>query len=106
MKLIKGLVIIISLIIIIVPTSVYGFVKYKSYTLEKETRKHLKTIGYKDDEILDVKTKIKKLSLFTAEVIFSDEPNIIYDYKKEGNNIIQIGPTTDKRDYEYKHLEF
>lgn len=105
MKKVKWITIIIILVIIILPTSVYGYVKYKNYTLEKETCEYLQTIGYKETEILDIKSKIKKLSLFTAEVTFKDEPDITYDYKKDGKKIIQISPTIDKPNYKFKHLE-
>lgn len=104
MKRIKWIVIIITLLIIITPVSVYGYVKYKNYSLEKATQQYLMDKGY-EEEIISIEAKLKKLSLFTAEVTFKDEPDIIYNYKKEDSKIIQIGPESYRENYEFKHLE-
>lgn len=101
----KWIVIIIGLLIIVTPVFLYGYVKYKHDSLEKETFNYLISKGYEKKDIVKIESKIKKLSLFTAEVTFEDEPNITYDYKKDGTEIIQIGPTFNEDDYDFKHLE-
>lgn len=104
-KWLQWIVITIFFLIFLTPLAIWGYVKYEHYALEKETLNYLIDKGYSEDEILSIESKLKKLSLFTAEVAFKDEPTISYDYKKGDNIIIQIGPTHDKPNYEFKHLE-
>lgn len=97
--------IIVCILIVVISFSIYGYIKYKHYITEKETQEYLIEYGYEDEDILSIHSKIKKLSLFTAEVTFVDEPDITYDYKVENGKVIQLGPTLDKEDYDFKHLE-
>lgn len=101
----KNVIVIIGLLMIITPFIIYNYIQYKHHTTEKETYSYLLAHGYKDQDILSITSKIKKLSLFTSEVIFSDEPNIAYDYKVKNKTVTQLGPTVDKENYNFKHLE-
>lgn len=79
--------------------------------LEKKTYTYLtEQQGYEKSEILTVEAKLKKLSLFTAEVVFADEPQVTYDYKlTKDEGLIQIGASDPDienwKDYEHRHLE-
>src|SRR5690625_5333907 len=77
MNLLKWIFVTLFILIIIVPFAIYGYVQYQHNSLEKETYSYLIDKGYEGQEILSVESKLKKLSLFTAEVIFEDEPNVI-----------------------------
>ncbi|MEC5425286.1 DUF3139 domain-containing protein [Virgibacillus sp. C22-A2] len=106
MIVVKWIFVIILFLIIITPISAYGYYQYQNNNLEKDTYTYLTEKGYNDDDILSIETKLEKLSLFTAEVIFTNEPNVTYQYKKDNKQIIQIGPVREQEaDYEYKHIE-
>jgi len=83
----------------------YGYVQYKHHVTEKATYNYLIDKGYSDKDLINIKSKIKKLSLYTAEVTFVDEPNITYDYKVENKQVTPLGPTILKENYDYKHIE-
>lgn len=106
MKLLKWSTIIVSItIVFIIPLSLYGYVKFKNNEVANETYQYLVEKGYSDSDILSIEPKIKKLSLFTAEVRFVDEPDIIYNYKSDDNSIIQLNPDSYDENYEFKHKE-
>jgi|SRR5699024_9400047 len=97
--------VLVFILIVLIPFSIYGYIKYKHYITEKKTQEYLIEYGYEDEDISTINSKMKKLSLFTAEVTFVDEPDITYDYKVENKKVIQLGPTLDAKDYDFKHLE-
>lgn len=105
MRWLKWGIIIFTLLVIITPFSIYAYVIFNHNALENETYDCLLKKGYEDTEILDVKFTLKKLSLFTVEVIFTDEPEITYQYKKENKQIIQLEPNIDKPNHHFKHLK-
>lgn len=108
MNLLKWIFVTLFILIIIVPVVIYGYVQYQHNSLEKETYSYLIDKGYEGQEILSVESKLKKLSLFTAEVIFEDEPNVIYEYKRDDSKIIQLAPQPPQHDvdeYDFKHIE-
>lgn len=106
MKWLKWGVIIFTLLILMTPLVIFSYFKFNFYTLEKETYDYLLEQGYEEEEIIDVETQFKKITLFTAEVTFKDEPHVIYSYKKEKGEIIQLelGIEITHED-DYKHLE-
>ncbi|WP_267888733.1 DUF3139 domain-containing protein [Bacillus weihaiensis] len=65
--------------IIMVPSLIFGYVKYKLHSLEEQTYAYLLK-EYKEEDILKVKANIQKGTLFIANVTFKDEPNYVYDY--------------------------
>ncbi|CQR46432.1 hypothetical protein BN1058_00692 [Paraliobacillus sp. PM-2] len=109
MKKISIIVVIISFTVVAIPFGSYLYVQYKLNNLEDDTYDYLLEKGYTKNDIVSVESKIKKLSLFTAEVIFADETYVIYDYKKNSSGkVIQIGVSEDPYDGDYqqfKHLE-
>lgn len=84
--------------------------KYKHYTTKKQTYVHLIEYGYKEKDILNIESKLQKITMYTAEVIFTDEKNVTYDYIVRNKKVEQIDailndPTIDEQDYAFKHLE-
>lgn len=109
-KWLQWIVISVFLLMFITPLAIWGYVKYQHYALEKETLNYLIDKGYSETEILSIESKLKKLSLFTAEVRFRDEPEVVYDYRNDGIKFFQMGepsyfPENFEEDYEFKHLE-
>ena len=105
MKWLKWSFILAFLLVLLIPLIIFGLFKINNDKLEKETYSYLIDKGYEDSDIESVNSTYKKLSRFTAEVVFVNEPEVTYDYKKDGDRIIQLGPTIRKDNYEYKHLE-
>lgn len=98
----------ISILILVIAFTGVFYVNFKLNHLEQDTYQYLLNKGYNEDEILSIEGKIKKLSLYTVEVKFKDEPDIIYDYKKDNKNkIIQIGVSDilNESNDQFKHLE-
>lgn len=95
-----------GILILVLPLGTYAYVKYELYTLKNQTYDYLLEKGYEEADIRSLDTGIQKLSLFTAFVVFEDEPEITYNYKKnDDGDIIQIGWSTSYKDLEYKHSE-
>jgi hypothetical protein len=81
----------------------------KSYTQNKVFSYLIKDQGYKPSEIYSVETQIAKAPLISTQVIFKDEINARYFYKKEQGKIIQYNQAPikgiDDVAYIYKHHE-
>lgn len=105
MGIVKWLFVAILMLFIIIPATIFGVVTYKKHTLEVETRNYLISKGYEEEDVAHIHCTIKKLSLFTAEVTFTDEPDVVYQYKKDEGTIIQIGISDSQERETYKHLE-
>ncbi|MFL1675209.1 DUF3139 domain-containing protein [Paenibacillus dendritiformis] len=74
--------------IVLIPILVFAYIPYQLASLEKATYEHLiDRQGYADSDILRIDTKVKFLSFYTAEVVFADEPDITYDFKKTKKEI-------------------
>jgi hypothetical protein len=108
----------IILLILIFLASPYVFVKYKLNTLEEKVSDYLiHSKGYDSSDLISVEGKFGKLPNFSVDVIFKDEPMIIYRYIQSGMEIKQRNFTiTDeamKNNYDFddinkselKHLE-
>ncbi|GIP19426.1 hypothetical protein J40TS1_50680 [Paenibacillus montaniterrae] len=102
---ITGLLIILGIVFAI------AYINFQLTDLEKRTYAYLtEQKNYEKSDILTVKARLKKLSRWTAEVVFADEPQVTYDYKLvKGEGLIQIGasdPDIDNwKEYQHKHLE-
>lgn len=102
---------IIAAMIVLIPILMFAYIQYQLASLEKATYEHLiDRQGYAESDILHLDTKLKFLSLYTAEVVFTDEPDITYDYKRnQKGDIIQVGMSdpegADWKNYKYKHEE-
>lgn len=102
---------IFATVIVLIPILMFAYIQYQLASLEKATYEHLiGRQGYAESDILHLDTKLKFLSLYTAEVVFTDEPDITYDYKRnEKGDIIQVGMSdpegADWKNYKYKHSE-
>lgn len=101
----------IAAVIVFIPILMFAYIQYQLASLEKATYEHLiGRQGYAESDILRIDTKLKLLSFYTAEVVFADEPDITYDYKKnEKGDIIQVGMSdpegVDWKNYKHKHEE-
>ncbi|WGU92631.1 DUF3139 domain-containing protein [Paenibacillus dendritiformis] len=97
--------------IVLIPILVFAYIPYQLASLEKATYEHLiDRQGYADSDILRIDTKVKFLSFYTTEVVFADEPDITYDYKKNAQgDIIHVGMSdpegVDWKNYKHKHEE-
>lgn len=102
---ITGLLIILGIVFAI------AYINFQLTDLEKQTYTYLtEQKDYEKSDILTVKAKLKKLSRWTAEVVFVDEPQVTYDYKLvKGEGLIQIGASDPDienwKEYQHKHLE-
>lgn len=108
----KLLVLYVSLAILILlsPLVATAYIHFQLQALERSTYQYLVHQKlYDQTEIISVKGKLKKLSLYTADVVFSDEMEVTYNYKKDSEGkIIQIGaegPAQHSNSYVYKHME-
>ena len=102
----KKIAIIISIVcslIILTPFGIFGFVKYKLYSIEKETRNYLLE-KYDEDEIIEIEAYMAPGHMFYASVVFKDEKNIYYDYTKVDGKIRQV-PSSIIDNYDYKYIE-
>ncbi|ALA41486.1 hypothetical protein ABE82_08110 [Paenibacillus peoriae] len=98
------------LIIIILFLAIWTLSSYtKSHTQNEVFNYLVKTQGYKPSEIYSVETQIGKAPLVSTQVIFKDETNARYFYKKEDGKIIQYSQApvkgVDDGAYNYKHKE-
>ncbi|TPG73490.1 DUF3139 domain-containing protein [Brevibacillus laterosporus] len=82
-----------------------GYNKYTLYSLEKDTFHYLiSEKGYKETEIKSISGKISKAPVYSIEVIFNDEPDVTYIYrKKESGQIILLSKSSENNKSEYKH---
>ncbi|WP_202076533.1 DUF3139 domain-containing protein [Caldalkalibacillus salinus] len=95
-------------IMIIAP---FLFIEYQHYNIEKKVTAHLlDDKDYNQEEFEITKTTIGKLPLYSANVVFKDEPEIIYIYKVGSELVFQIDVATvdnnthpDEIDSEFKH---
>lgn len=66
------------------------------------------TKNYKNKDIYKVYTQISKAPVVSTTVIFADEPNARYFYRKEKDRIYQYSMAPVKgfdQKYTYKHIE-
>ncbi|WP_338553469.1 DUF3139 domain-containing protein [Paenibacillus sp. KS-LC4] len=89
----------------------YAFFSIKEYQLKKSVVDYLKEKNYQESEILSIDTSIAKAPVFSARVIFFDEPDIIYYYRNKDGKIIQYGTpsnlksTNNTDEQSFKHQE-
>ncbi|ADM69341.1 hypothetical protein GMA19_01509 [Paenibacillus polymyxa E681] len=100
----------IAIFIVILFASIWILSSYtKSHTQSEVFNYLVKIQGYKPSEICSVETKIAKAPLISTQVIFKDETNTGYFYKKERGKIIQYNQApvkgVDDGTYNYKHHE-
>ncbi|WP_052675726.1 DUF3139 domain-containing protein [Paenibacillus sp. IHBB 10380] len=101
----KRLMYIFSILVILV-VMLFGFVEFKKHSLKVKVQDYLVTKGYKNEEIQSITTYFSKLPPFSAKVIFSDEPEIIYYYMND-KGIRQYGTPTGQTNstVKFKHKE-
>ncbi|MFD5021103.1 DUF3139 domain-containing protein [Paenibacillus sp. NPDC058367] len=66
------------------------------------------TRDYKNEDLYKVYTQIGKAPVVSTTVIFADEPNVRYFYRKEKDRIYQYNMSPVKvtdPNYTYKHIE-
>jgi len=66
------------------------------------------TRDYKNEDLYKVHTQISKAPVVSTTVIFADEPNARYFYRKEKDRIYQYSMAPVKvtdPNYTYKHIE-
>ncbi|WP_019640270.1 DUF3139 domain-containing protein [Paenibacillus fonticola] len=90
----KGIIIFL-LVIFLVWGAGFGACSWKKGSLESEVRNYLFKQGYKNEEIQSIHTRVGKAPVFSIEVIFVDEPQTVYYYRKSDGKIIQYGAPTD-----------
>lgn len=107
MKILQRIFIIVPFLFLITIGSIIGVVYFNLHSLEKQTHNYLiHHNGYTSSEIHSIKAKLAKLPLYQAVVIFKDEPENTYIYRKLTGQIIQIHPPkADASPEQFKHLE-
>lgn len=106
----KGLIISLVVILLVFGGG-FGACNWHKNSLESDVRGYLFKQGYINEEIKSIRTRVGKAPVFSVEVIFMDEPEIIYYYRKDDGKIIQYGIPTDisgkntSEDYIFKHRE-
>ncbi|MBE0336689.1 DUF3139 domain-containing protein [Paenibacillus sp. 23TSA30-6] len=100
----------VAIFIVIILATVWMLSNYtKSHTQNEVFNYLVKIQGYKPSEIYSVETQIGKAPLVSTQVIFKDETNARYFYKKEQGEIIQYSQApvkgVDDGAYSYKHKE-
>jgi hypothetical protein len=111
MKIKKGFKIllyaVVAVIIIISVCMIY--VNYGIYIREKYTHEYLESIGYDNSEIKQIKANYQinlESTPWSTEVIFEDEPTVIYYYYYEGKTkMSQGGVSGGSVDIDKKHAE-
>ncbi|WP_339276705.1 DUF3139 domain-containing protein [Paenibacillus sp. FSL W8-0426] len=107
MKISKGKLVIFLLFALII--GIFAFLWNIQRSREAEVQAYLVDVkGYSKADILAIDTHFGKAPLVNTEVIFKDEPNARYFYKKENGAIFQYNsaPVNGVNpDYSYKHLE-
>ncbi|WP_052088278.1 DUF3139 domain-containing protein [Paenibacillus wynnii] len=95
------------IVIIILGVGLLTIHSYKN-NLNEEIVKYLAEKGYSQNEILKVYTEFGKLPLVSTTVIFQDEVNARYFYRKENGRIYQYSCAPLRGvdpEYKYKHEE-
>ena len=98
----------IALVAILIAFVVYVIFTYQKYSLKNSVEEHLISEGYLKDEIVSITTHVGKLPVFSARVIFADEKDTTYYYRRDNNEVMQFGYPTDlngKRTSEPKHMD-
>ncbi|CAH1203311.1 DUF3139 domain-containing protein [Paenibacillus sp. JJ-223] len=107
MKISKGKLVIFLFLALIL--GIFAFLWNVQRSREAEVQAYLVDVkGYSKADILAIDTHFGKAPLVNTEVIFKDEPNARYFYKKENGAIFQYNsaPVNGVNpDYSYKHLE-
>lgn len=102
----KKIAIIVSVacsFIILTPFGIFGYVQYKLYSIEKETRNYLLET-YNEDDIVEIEAYMAPGHMFYASVVFRNEKDIYYDYAKVDGEIRQVPPSIIDN-YDYKNIE-
>lgn len=101
---------IVLLLLIILGLVTYSVLIFKENQLKEDVKQYLlDDRGYKESDIADIKSRIAKAPVFSVEVIFSDELNVVYYYRNRDGKIIQYGTPTSSDDNvnmeSLKHIE-
>lgn len=111
-KYLPAILLISLLMFIVLP---FGYIESKKGLLEEEVYEYLYSKGYEEEDIRSLDGKFGTLPLFAVDVIFVNEPEVIYTYREREEKIIQLdwGITneaeqkgiTEQNISEPKHLE-
>lgn len=80
------------------------YVKIQLRTLHAQVSTHLQQQGYKPEEIASSNPRFSKQPVFGIDVIFQDEPRVVYTYANEKGTLVQKYHTTIYN-CSYKHAE-
>jgi hypothetical protein len=113
MKKSKKLFIIITLsigiLVVATPIGIFAFIKINLYTLEKDTTHYLLVQkGLDKTSIMSIKPEFSKAPLFSVNVIFKDEPDNIYYYRKDNGQVFQYSHSSFNSNInnKYKYAEY
>ncbi|MNM80450.1 hypothetical protein D3C81_924200 [compost metagenome] len=105
----KKLMLIFFSFVIIVIFSFFLFSELKEWQLKKDVKKYLIEEGIDENRVLKIETVIAKAPVLSARVIFADEPNVTYYYRRSSGEIVQFGMPTynvpGDTSYEFKHMD-
>lgn len=89
-----------TILVWLIPLILIGLILYypfKINIIESQVTNYLEnTKGYNSSEINSVEGQISKLPTFSVNVIFEDEPHLVYRYKVENGKVEQMGVSLSK----------
>jgi hypothetical protein len=96
-------------LVIAIPLIIFAFIKFNLHTLETKTIQYLlEDKAFNKANIMSIKSTFGKAPLFSVNVVFKDEPEVVYYYKLgEDRSIFQYSHTSinNVQHYTYKHIE-
>jgi hypothetical protein len=98
----------IGILVIAIPIGIFVFIKITLYSLEKDTTHFLLVDkGLEKTSIMSIKPVFGKAPSFSVRVIFKDEPDNVYLYKKDNGQVSQHSHSSFNSDTNtiYKHVE-
>ncbi|WP_186327652.1 DUF3139 domain-containing protein [Paenibacillus sp. Y412MC10] len=104
----KKITFLIILVLVVVVIGGYSYVSVSKSNLQNNVESHLLQEGYKIEDIKSITPHFGKAPLFSAWVVFVDEPDVVYYYTKRNGQVIQLGSPTDLADRsntDFQHVE-
>lgn len=104
MKYKKTWITILSIVVVLGLTIHFGLNYYKDKVTQEVISYLVEEKGYKQTDIAEIKTYIGKAPLVSTSVIFKDEPNAMYMYKKNLDKMEQYGQIPAINDLKQKYI--
>jgi hypothetical protein len=97
------------ILVITIPLIIFAYVQIKLHILETKTTRYLLVDrAINKENIMSVKSVLSKAPIFSVNVTYKDEPEVIYYYRQgDDGSIFQYSHSSFNKDqhYTYKHVE-